>query len=248
MMTALVNAAAFQLVALLTFVITVVFVIGRVEQVVPRESRLEAWVQRWAATAQALVIVAGLLAAGEVIYGADHTTWRWLTLGVFAVIGWSSRRALSDWASGITLRAEGTLRAGVRIGVGTERGRVRRLGLRSAEVEAENGRVLRLPYTGLAEANIEVGSDEDSGRSHTFTVDIDGTVDVGELSDRVVAGALLSPWSAAVPSPQVRVLDRGRDGLCLEVTVYPVDPAFVMKVEEAVRAVVAGASRPMSGS
>lgn len=237
-MSALMGSVVFQMVALLIVVVAIVVVIDRLQDVVPRGSRLEGWAQRWSSAVQALAVVGGLLVAVAVVYGSDVTTWRWLTVGLFVAVGWSARRALSDWANGITLRSEGTLRAGGRIGLGTERGRIRRLGLRSAEVEAEDGRVLRLPYTRLAEADLEVGVDEDAGRSHTFTVDVDGDVEVAEMSDRMTAGALLSPWSSSAPAPHVRVVDRGAAGARFEVTVYPVDPAFVANVEEAVRAAV----------
>jgi small-conductance mechanosensitive channel len=156
-------------------------------------------------------------------------------------VGWSTRRALSDWASGVTLRSEGTLREGARIGVREGRGRIRRLGLRSAEVEVEDGRVLRLPYTTLAEGSIEVSSEEVAARSHTFVVQVAGSPDAGELSERMVSGALLSPWSSAQPAPSVRLLDQGPSGLRFEVTVYPIDPTFVAKVEDAVRGVVPAA-------
>jgi small-conductance mechanosensitive channel len=241
MIASIMNAPALELVALLALVVVLVFMIGRLNQIVPRGSRLEEWVHRWAATGQALVILAGALGVIQIVYGTDRTTWRWLTLTVVLVVGWSTRRALSDWANGITLRSEGTLRIGSRISVGDGRGRIRRLGLRSAEVEAEDGRVLRLPYTGLAEANIEISSEEVSAKSHTFVLEVSGSPDAGELVERLVTGALLSPWSSAQPSPSVRLLEQGKSGLRFEVTVYPVDPTFAAKVEAAARAAVPAA-------
>lgn len=235
-MPAFVSSPGLALILLLALVVILVVAMARAERVVPRGSRIEAWVQRWAGTGQALVVVAASLWAIHVAFEDDASTWRWLTLGVLIVVAWSSRRSLSDWANGVVLRSEGTLRPGGRVGVGTDRGRIRRLGLRSVEVEAEDGRVLRLPYTGLAEVAIEISPQETAARSHTFPVDVAGVADVAELSRKMVAGALLSPWSAAQPTPTVRVLDP-RDGVQrFEVTVYPIDPAFVSKVEAAVRA------------
>lgn len=241
-MPSFVNSPGFTLVLLLALVLSLIVVIGRLDRVVPRGSRLEAWVQRWAATGQALVVVSGLLWAIQVVYRDDLSTWRWLTLGVFIAAFWASRRSLSDWANGVMLRSEGTLRLGGRIGVEVGRGRIRRLGLRSAEIEAEDGRVLRLPYTDLAETAIEISPEEVAARSHTFSVDVAGSTDAAELSVRMTTGALLSPWSSAQPPPSVRLLDQDDAGLRFEVTVYPVDPLFVSKVEGAVRASVGALS------
>ncbi|MDH3208511.1 MAG: hypothetical protein OEO79_18065, partial [Gemmatimonadota bacterium] len=58
------------------------------------------------------------------------------------------------------------------------------------------------------------------------------------LTDRMATEALLSPWSSAQPPPSVRLLERGEGVMRFEVTVYPIDPAFVSKIESAVRASV----------
>jgi small-conductance mechanosensitive channel len=58
----------------------------------------------------------------------------------------------------------------------------------------------------------------------------------------MTAAALLSPWSSAQPAPSVRLLDQSADGLRFEVTVYPVDPVAVAKIEDAVRASVSRSS------
>ncbi|MDH3208023.1 MAG: mechanosensitive ion channel [Gemmatimonadota bacterium] len=232
------SSSGFRLFLLLGSVVLLLLAIGRVDRVVPRGSRVEAWIQRWAATGQALVVVLGLLVAVQAMYGDDAATWRWLTIGVFIIAFWSSRRSLTDWANGVMLRSEGTLTPGGRIGVDTGRGRIRRLGLRSAEVEAEDGRVLRLPYTGLAAAAIEINPQEVAARSHTFGVEVTEVDDAAALSDRMTTEALLSPWSSAQPPPSVRLLERGEGVMRFEVTVYPIDPAFVSKIESAVRASV----------
>ncbi len=237
-MRAFVSAPGVTLILLIASVVAVLLAIDRVDRVIPRGSRLEGWVERWAPTAQALVVVGAVLWAIHMALPDDTSTWRWLTLGVFLVAAWASRRTLSDWANGVVLKSEGTLRSGRLIGVAVGRGRIRRLGLRSAEVEAEDGRVLRLPYTGLAEAMIEVSPEETVARSHTFFVEVSGPADAAELARRMTAGALLSAWSSTQPAPSVRLLDQGLDGLRFEVTVYPVDPAAVSKVEGVVRASV----------
>lgn len=239
MMPAFLSTPRVTLVLLLASVVVLLVAIDRIDHFVPRGSRLEGWAQRWAATAQAVVVAAAVLWAIHLALPDDTPTWRWLTLGVFGVTAWASRRSLSDWANGVVLRAEGTLRSGRLIGVAAGRGRIRHLGLRSAEVEAEDGRVLRLPYTGLAESAIEISPEETATRSHTFFVELSGPADAAEAARRMAGGALLSPWSSAQPAPAVRLVEQDAERLRFEVTVYPVDPAAVAKVEEAVRTSVA---------
>lgn len=234
MISSLLGSTGFVIFALGAWTIALVFAIGRLDRIVPRGSRAEDWVRRWMAAGQSLVLVGAVLSVILVLFKTDTTTWRWLTVGVLLVVAWASRRALSDWVNGVTLRTEGTLRVGGRIAVGKGRGRIRRLGLRSAEVEAEDGRVLRLPYTGLAEVNIEISSEEVAARSHTFSIEAD-EADGAELKARLITGALLSSWSSAQPLPTVRMLEPTDGRARVEVTVYPVDPASGGKVEEAVR-------------
>jgi small-conductance mechanosensitive channel len=216
--------------------VALLFLAGRLDRLLPRGSRIEGAVQRWAGTGQALIVALGLLLAVRLVYGSDLPAWRWLTIGIFAVGLWSVRQALSDWGSGIVLRAEGTLKIGARISVGDSRGRIRRLGLRSAEVEAENGRLLRLPYSALAGSAIEASTDETAARSHTFAVVVDTGADPSELIDRITSAALLSPWSSAEPPPTVRMLERQGGASRFEITVHPVDSAHASRVENAVRA------------
>lgn len=234
-MQALVEHPLVAFVALAAWVAFLVFAIERADRIVPRGSRLEAGIQQWAAAVQAVVVIAGVLAAVQIVFGSDTTTWRWLTMGIFIVLGWSARHALSDWANGVVLRSEGTLRIGTRIGIGSGRGRIRQLGLRSAEVEAEDGRLLRLPFTTLAKAPIEISPEEVSARSHTFTLRLVGTRDASEVAERIASAALLSPWSSAKPAPTVRLVEADERSTRFEVTVYPVDPTFASNVESSVR-------------
>ncbi|MDH3271677.1 MAG: mechanosensitive ion channel family protein [Gemmatimonadota bacterium] len=234
-MPSLADHPAVAFLALLAWVVVLVVAIDRADRVVPRGSRLESAIQQWTAAAQAVVVVGGVLGALQILLGSDTITWRWLTVGLFVVVCWSARHALTDWANGVMLRSEGTLRIGARIGVGAGRGRIRRMGLRSAEVEAEDGRLLRLPFTTLAKANIEISPEEVSPRSHTFTLRLVGTRDVSEVSERIVSAALLSPWSSAEPTPAVRLVEVDDRSAEFEVTVYPVDPAFASNVEGSVR-------------
>ena len=237
-----VSAPGVTLILLTASVVVALLAIERVDRVVPKGSRLEGLAHRWAPAAQALVVVGAALWAIRMTFPDDLAIWRWLTVGVFIVAAWASRRSLSDWANGVMLKAEGTLRSGSVIGVAVGRGRIRRLGLRSAEVEAEDGRVLRLPYTGLAEATIEVSPEEAVARSHTFFVEVSGPADAAEIARRMTAVALLSAWPATQPAPGVRLIEEGPGGLRFEVTVYPIDPAAVSKVERSVRESVGDAA------
>ena len=227
-----------MLALLVAMVAALFFLTGRLDRVLPRGSRGEALVQRWAGAVQALVIAMGLLTAVDLVYRRDAPTWRWLTVAVFAAALWSTRHALSDWGSGVVLRAEGTLKKGGRLSFGTSRGRIRSLGLRSVEVEAEDGRLLRLPYAALAGGALETSPDGTTTRSHAFTVTVEDPADPADVVDRIRAAALLSPWSATEPAPSARVTEREGRRVRIEVTVHPLDAAYSSQVERAVRSVL----------
>ena len=225
-MPSVISHPAFLLFLLLVVVAALLFVSSRLDRVLPRDSRMEVVVQRWAGSAQALIVALGLLLAVDIIYRGDAPTWRVLTVGIFLTAVWAGRHALSDWGNGIVLRAEGTAKKGGRLSVGTSRGRILSLGLRSAEVEAEDGRLLRLPYTVLAGSAIESIPDESATRSHTFILVVEADVNPADVMERTITTALLCPWSSAWPSPSVRLLERQGDRSRFEVTVHPQDPAY----------------------
>ena len=220
---------------LFALVCVLLFVVGRLHRVLPRESRLERLSLRFSGAAQAVIVLWGLLWAVPLTYPLDPVISRWLTVAVFLTALWSIRNPLTNWIDGMILRGEGTLQAGDRIGFDAGQGRILRLGLRSAEVEAEDGRLLRLPYTALMRGAIEVHPKPTATRSHSFSVVTPHPTDAGEQMRRMVSAAVLSPWSSAAPAPSVRLLDQQEDGARFEVTVYPVSVADASKVEKAVR-------------
>jgi len=209
--------------------------VGRIHRILPQGGRLERWAFQWAVTAQALIVALGSLTAVYLVYRGDPFAWRSLTLAVFLAALWSLRHALSDYGSGLVLRAEGTLRMGERVGAGTARGRIVGLGLRSAEVEAEDDGVLRIPYSALATTSIETSSADAVTRSVTFGIDVPKDSDPGGLIQELANRALLSPWSSAQRVPSVRVVQGDQERMRIEVTVFPVDPVDAAKIEAAVR-------------
>jgi len=215
--------------------------VGRLDRLLPRGSLVETWVQRWSGAGQALTIGIAALLGIHVVYGGDALVWRWLTVGVFAAILWSVRQALSDWGNGVVLRSEGTVRQGARVGLDTASGRIRRLGMRSAELETEDGRFLRIPYTALTGAILEAGAEEKGVRAHTFSLEVPDDGEAGDLMRAVVTEALMSPWCSAHPAPTARLVERQEGRLRFEVTVHPIDSSNASMVEKAVRQGIAAA-------
>lgn len=209
-------------------------IVGRIPYLLPKGGRLERWSLRWVLALQVLIVVLGALGAVHFAYRGDAVTWRVLTAGVFAAVFWSVRHSLTDIASGLALRAEGSLAVSEGIGTGGDRGRVLRMGLRSVEIETDDGRLVRLPYGTLSRNSIETTSEDGSTRSMTFVVELKDDVDPMPIVEGMRLRALLSPWSSAHREPVARLIQA--DGASrVEVTVFPVDLEHAGRIEAAVR-------------
>ena len=73
-MPAFVSTPGVMLVLLIASVVVALLAIERVDRVVPKGSRLEEWTQRWAPTAQAVVVVSATLWAIHVAFADDLAT------------------------------------------------------------------------------------------------------------------------------------------------------------------------------
>lgn len=224
---------AVLLVALLVAVS--LFAVGRLPSLLPRGGRLERWSIRWVLVLQVLIAVMGALGVVHLVYRGDAVSWRFLTVGVFAAVAWAMRHSLTDIASGLTLRAEGTLGVGEGIGTRDVRGRVLRLGLRSVEIETGDGRLVRMPYSTLSRSSVETTSEEGAVRSMTFSVGLGADDDPVEVIEGMRRRALLSPWSSSQRAPVARLVEDAGTGTRVEMTVFPVDLEQAAKIEAAVR-------------
>lgn len=155
-----------------------------------------------------------------------------LVVGTFVLASWF---AVRDLISGAILRAEDTYEPGEWLRVGDKSGRIRHVGARSIELELEDGRRLRIPYSMLAESTIAKSEPEGSATAHSFNLDVPRTSSVAEVKASVERAALRSMWSSTVRVPRVETGTMTDDSVRLNITVYALHPDYDLEVENAVR-------------
>jgi small-conductance mechanosensitive channel len=186
------------------------------------------------------VITAVLLSlgvAGSILVGLGHTpVLAWGALGLLVAWGlWVVRHAASDLFSGVVLKAEGQLRPGSWIQVGSRGGVIQRLGWRALEVEMDDGSHLWMPFSRLARQSVALRSADGSGDAHTFALRFPDMTLPDQVVERVTRAAQLCPRSSLVRRPRVDVGSRVGEPITLRVTVYPIAPVFATEVEDFVR-------------
>jgi small-conductance mechanosensitive channel len=158
-------------------------------------------------------------------------------VGLAAAASWSSLR---DALEGVYLRAGRTLDVGDRVRIGDIRGRVQRLGLRTATIETIDGELALVPYRQVAVATLfrEPGDDPGAERSafHVFRVRVPDDRAIPEVKRLIREAVLLSHWSSIARPPEVAAAEDGH----VEITVFPVDLDHVTDLERIVRRTLAG--------
>jgi hypothetical protein len=171
------------------------------------------------------------------LVGTDGVTPNVIAVGtVLGVITVASWFAVRDILGGAILRAEDVYEPGEWLRVGDSAGRIRKVGTRSLEMEMENGRRLRVPYSLLAGAAIVKAEPIGSATAHSFRIRAPRTASVPELKALIQRAALLSTWSSAARRPRVETTTPTTDAVELDITVYAIHPDYDLAVENAVRA------------
>jgi len=191
-----------------------------------------------------------LLVAGAAGWLLARTLGEWpairfaVPIALVAAAAWF---AIRDVVSGAVLRAEQPFATGQRIGAGAVSGRVVGVGLRSLDVETDDGARVRIPYSRLAREPLARMPEADGAAAHTFTLRVPPALSPADAAARVRTAALNCFYASAAREPHVDLLVAGDAPPALRVTVYALDRLYLPDVERVVtRAVVDAADRPAS--
>jgi small-conductance mechanosensitive channel len=153
-----------------------------------------------------------------------------------AVVIFGAWFAVRDIIGGAILRAEEVYEPGEWLRVGQTEGRIRHVGVRSIELEMDDGKRLRVPYSGIAGSAITKAEPTGSATAHSFQVSVPRTLSVAEVKTRLQRAARLSMWASTTRPPQVELARHSPETLTFGLTVYALHPDYDLEVENAVRA------------
>jgi small-conductance mechanosensitive channel len=165
---------------------------------------------------------------------ADASLERLLPLAfIVLALAWAGRRVLDDFVNGIVLRVEGSIEVGRTVRVPHVDGLVRRIGYRAVEIETDDGALVRLPFSRIAQASLVTAAV--GLRAHTFTLEVPRDRPLGRILSEIPTLALLSPWSSLTRMPRVELRSETNENYLLEITTYSLDPAYASRIEATVR-------------
>jgi small-conductance mechanosensitive channel len=177
--------------------------------------------------AGALIVVAGLL-------GAQPGEFAAVVVAVVALLVGTSWFALRDVVAGAVLRTEDAFETGQWIRAEGVEGRIREVGVRTLEVEREDGTRVRLPYSRVASSPLVRAGRAEDPAGHTFSITLPLELGPARMTPVIRAAARNSFYVSATRPPQVHATS-GPDGHRYDVTVFTLDRAFLPEVEGTVR-------------
>jgi hypothetical protein len=212
-------------------VVAGLWVLRRVLAMVPMSVGRRAWLMRTLPVVEALAFVGYLFVTLPPLFASPAwgmTAAVAVMLLALLVISWF---ALGDVVAGVMMRASGFSEPGDWVRVGELRGVVRRIGLRTVELETEHGDQAIIPYSQLAKEPL-VRAPALAGISrHRFSIQLPAGMQAWRGRELARRAALNCHWSSAARDPDVEVLPGGE----LEVHVFPLDSARGPDIEDAVR-------------
>ncbi|MEM7180538.1 MAG: mechanosensitive ion channel domain-containing protein [Spirochaetota bacterium] len=127
---------------------------------------------------------------------------------------------LKDLGSGIVLRMENHLEAGLQIKLGSHLGEVKKLGLFSLSLIQSNGSLIRVPYHKIAKQIAVVFNQKKEITGYTFIVRIDRNISLIHLEKRIRETIYNFPWTCLGREPILREILVPGEKPQLEITVY----------------------------
>ena len=151
---------------------------------------------------------------------------------LFILFFWISRYYFKDLIAGIIFRASGKFREGEVIIHENLKGTIKRFRLQGIEIESQDGQVIYIAYSALADSPAIKHESTEKSAAYSFTLLAPANLS-GEDKTKAIQQYLLSlPWSSAHKDPVVTVRDKQEDQFVIEVTAYPLEKSYGKKIEQ----------------
>lgn len=207
----------FYLTLIAAFLIVALVLVGRYLRALPLKTGMRRFLLRAFPTVEFFIWLGfGLWALNQFL--GRFESFDLLLPMVFLVLilagGWYFVR---DFMAGVILKAEMPLEPGQHISTPHIQGVLKKAGYRSAEVETDTGRSVRIPYSRLTG---EILSYEKSARDlkqQEIELRIGSQLPMHEVREKITAELLLLPWISPGERPHIRIGEQ-----CAEYNIYHV--------------------------
>lgn len=148
---------------------------------------------------------------------------------------WISRFFIKELVAGIIFKASGKFREGEVIIHGSIKGSIKRFGLQSIEVESQDGQIIYIPYSTLADSPAIKHESTEKSAAFTFSLTVKAELPREDTATNIRHYLLSLPWSSSQKAPLAVVREQVEDQYQVEVTAYPIEKAFGKKIEQICR-------------
>ncbi len=173
-------------------------------------------------------------------YGDDPVYSLILNTAFLVILIWSVWFAIRDYVSGIFLRAENIYELNDTVHINQIEGTVRKMGFRSLEIETEDHRKIRIPYSTITRETVERLSESERWKADTFTINMKKTDSATFAIQQLKLTILNCAWSSVGKFPIIE-LESERDGeFHFEVTVYALERDFFSVIRDHIQNEIPG--------
>lgn len=141
---------------------------------------------------------------------------------------------LKDYFAGLLFRFANNFRPGHRIKIENQSGMIKKLGRLAIEIEVENGEVLIMPYSQMANASLIRESQSENIYSYAFELEVPKKLMHPEIKHHLRSKILSLPWSVGARDPFLEKIDSGTPGT-YRVVLYALSDKYFPLMEEKLR-------------
>lgn len=205
--------------------------INRLARLLPEGNRYTNILLRVLPLAEMVIWLAFAFWAVTIIF--PELAFRRLIFGAMAIVlviafGWY---VLRDFLNGILLKTENTLKKGQTIKTDFISGKIIKIGYRTLLIEAENGEMVRIPFSRLGEAIISLPDQYGQSHSHSLLLPIDTSKQLLVQPKDFLRELVNMPWVIAESEPGVSMIQT-KEGPMLEVRFSVMKEEHALLVEK----------------
>jgi small-conductance mechanosensitive channel len=142
---------------------------------------------------------------------------------------------ITDIIAGIIFRYGKQIGLGDGLQIDDYRGKIVNLGIRSIEIENEDGRSIYIPYRKVTSAIFSKTESAAQTSGYTFELETPYDGDIDKVIEGIKTTILALPWSSIRKVPQVSLKGQSEKILIFNITVYSIDRSFFSKIETHVK-------------
>ncbi|MBU2444173.1 MAG: mechanosensitive ion channel [Bacteroidetes bacterium] len=139
-----------------------------------------------------------------------------LIVVLFVIFVWLAGR---DILAGIILKFENSLELGNLITSDNTSGKIKKLGLRTVQLETETGELFTVPYTKISSEKVSIRRKENRYKYFEGEITVEGRIPPAEISEILLKKLMLSHYASVKTKPSVNFLGINEGKYKFKVTV-----------------------------